>query len=314
MKLKTIFITFLITIVTMTVCVSWLIGSYFIDFAFKRGNESDPKAPPKASTGIITPNLKIPEKPNYKNEIWNIKIDNENRTATAFYADRRSNKWIVLVHGYCRDQRYTWSYADEYLSHGFNVLTPDLNASGNSDGLYLTMGIKESIDVAEWVRLIAAKNPRSRIVMHGVSMGAATVMLAAENTLPDNVFAVVEDCGYTSATEMFEMQFEKMFGISSFPFIDIINGVHMIKQGCFISDAKPIRAVKKSQLPILFIHGDKDKLVPVKMAEKLYEECNSKHKEKYIAKGAGHARSVAAGRNKYFSHVYNFISKAEQIK
>lgn len=313
MKKMHILLTLVVIVLSVTVSISWLIGSYFVDFALKRGTEEDPKAPPKAAAGIIEPHLQPPGKPHYHNNILTINMDNGQRTATAFYTNKHSDKWIVMVHGYCRDQRYVWDYAEEYLRLGYNVLTPDLNASGNSEGQYLTMGIKESKDVATWAQLLAAKNDKSRIVLHGVSMGAATVMLATQEKLPDNVFAVIEDCGYTSAYEMFGLQLERMFNLPQFPIIDMTNIVHKLRLGCYMSDAAPIKAIKNNKLPVLFIHGDCDLLVPVAMVDRLYAESGSAFKEKIVVKGATHASSIEVDKNRYFERVYGFIKKAEAL-
>lgn len=314
MKLKKIFLTVITIIIFAAAGVTWLVGSYFVDFALKRGSETDPKAPPQAAAGIITPNLQAPDKPSYKNDIWTIKVGKEKRVATAFFTDHNSDKWIIMVHGYCRDQRYVWNYAEEYLSQGFNVLTPDLNASGESEGQYLTMGIVESKDVVAWSKELVVKNAKAKIVLHGVSMGAATVMLATQEKLPQNVFAVIEDCGYSSAYEMFGLQLEKMFSMPQFPIINMIDIVHKLKLGCYMSDAAPIKAIGKTKLPMLFIHGDIDTLVPVEMAHRLYAEAGSGLKEKLIVKGAIHASSVDIEPKGYFHQVYSFIKKAEVLR
>lgn len=305
---------FFYIIATLTIIISgvtWLIGNYFIEYALKRGTDSDPKAIPKASRGIITPGLEPPEKPLYKNNIWNIKINNENRTATAFFAKENNNKWVIMVHGYCRDQRYVWNYAEEYLKRGYNVLTPDLNASGNSEGKYLTMGFKESKDVLVWTELIDKKFKNAQIVLHGVSMGAATVMLASQEKLPATVYAIIEDCGYASAYEMFGVQIEKLFGLPQFPALNMIDIVHRIKFGCYLSDVAPIRAIENTKLPMLFIHGDNDTLVPVEMVYRLFREAKNELKEKIVVPGAGHAECIEQDKN-YFDYVFLFLKKAEK--
>lgn len=310
MNRKTFFC--IVTVLAIIVSgITWFIGDYFIEFALKRGTDTDPKAIPKASRGIITPGLEPPKKPLYKNNVWNIKVNNENRTATAFFANKDSNKWIIMVHGYCRDQRYVRNYAEEYLKRGYNVLTPDLNASGNSDGQYLTMGFKESKDVLAWTKLVDNKVKSAQIALHGVSMGAATVMLTSQEKLPASVYAVIEDCGYTSAYEMFGVQIEKLFGLPQFPAINMINIVHRIKFGCYLSDVAPIRAVKNTKLPMLFIHGDSDDLVPVEMIHRLFKEAKSELKEKIIVPGAGHAECIERDKY-YYDYVSSFLKKAEK--
>ena len=80
-------------------------------------------------------------------------------------------------------------------------MTPDLRAAGTSDGIYLTMGVLESEDIKVWAEQIVERDPQAKIVLHGVSMGAATVLMASALDIK-NLCAVVEDCGYTSAYEI----------------------------------------------------------------------------------------------------------------
>lgn len=284
---------------------SYFVGDYFVTFALKRENNQ----PPQATINIADPNLKPPARPNFQSEIWQIKsFDNLNLYATYFFPKNSSHKWAILVHGYGRNQTYAFDYAEEYLKHGYNVLTPDLRASGTSEGIYLTMGTFESQDIFNWAEKIAERDPQAKIILHGVSMGAATVLMASALN-PKNVVAVVEDCGYTTAYEMFSAQMQKIFGLPEFPIMKIVDVVSKIKTGVAVSDAAPISAVANSKLPTLFIHGDDDELVPFEMLDKLYNNSAAQIKEKFIVEGAGHADSKIIDPPKYFRRVFNFIDE-----
>ena len=212
------------------------------------------------------------------------------------------------MHGYGREQTFAFDYAEEYLKHGYNVLTPDLRASGTSEGIFLTMGALESQDIKIWCEKIIERDPQAEIILHGVSMGAATVLMASALDIK-NLRAVVEDCGYTSAYEMFSAQLEKIFGLPEFPIMNIVDIVSKIKTGVAISDAAPILSVPNTKVPTLFIHGDADKLVPFEMLDKLYNASNAPVKEKFVVEGAGHADSKIKDPPKYFERVFNFIDR-----
>ena len=82
---------------------------------------------------------------------------------------------------------------------GYNVLLPDQRAHGYSGGHTITMGVKERYDARDWTVWARSRfGPEVPIFLMGVSMGAATVLLAAGLNLPDNVCGIVADCGYTS--------------------------------------------------------------------------------------------------------------------
>lgn len=290
----------LAAIILLTVA-GYAVGNYFVDFALKRG---DDLSPPKATFNIADPNLSAPPAPNFKNEDLSLKSsDGLTLHAKIFYTDKNSNLWAILVHGYGRDGRFAYDYAENYLKHGWNVLIPDLRASGTSEGEFITMGALESKDIALWAEKIPSN---SKIILHGVSMGAATTLLTAANQNIKNLCAVVEDCGYSSAYDMFTSQLNKIFGLPEYPVMPCANFVCKIKTGVKISDAAPLDVVQNINVPILFIHGDKDALVPIEMMEKLYDKATSR-KEKFVVEGAGHADSKRTNPNAYFDKVFTFL-------
>jgi len=299
--LKKISVAIFVMIIILT-GAGYFIGNYFVNFALK--------APPPATADIADPNLKAPPPPNFPAEIWTLtSFDGFTLHATFYKPAIESHDWAILVHGYGRDQTFANDYAEEYLKRGYNVLTPDLRGCGTSEGVYLTMGAFESQDVFDWAEKILEVDKSARIVLHGVSMGAATVMMTAALE-PKNLVAVVEDCGYTSAYEMFTAQLDKIFGLPEFPIMPIVDVVSKIKTGVAISDAAPIKSVEKISAPILFIHGDADKLVPYEMMNRLFDAAKSPIKEKFTVTGAGHADSKSSNPAVYFDKVFNFINSA----
>ena len=284
----------------------YAVGNYFVDFALKRGEDL---SPPKACANIADPNLKAPPAPNFASEDWTLEsFDGLKLHAKKFSPAENSNRWAILVHGYGRDGTFAYDYAEEYLKRGWNVLIPDLRASGESEGKFITMGALESRDVFDWAKKISDENPDAKIILHGVSMGAATVLMTAALE-PKNLVAVVEDCGYTSAYEMFAAQLEKIFGLPEYPAMPCANIVCKIKTGVKISDAAPLAVVDKIKVPILFIHGDADGLVPLYMVDKLFDEAAAP-KEKFVVEGAGHADAKNKNPAAYFDKVFKFLEES----
>lgn len=300
-SLKKIFVA----VIVLLVAAAYFIGNYFVNFALKRENNQ----PPPATVNIADPNLTAPAQPNFESEVWTLQsFDGLKLQATYYQPKNPSHNWAILVHGYGRDKNFANDYAEEYLRHGYNVLTPDLRASGTSEGTYLTMGALESRDIAAWAEKIVGRDPQAKIILHGVSMGAATVLMASALDVK-NLCAVVEDCGYTSAYEMFTEQLKKIFGLPEVPIMPIVDVVSKFKTGVAVSDAAPIRSVPNTKVPTLFIHGTADTLVPFEMMEKLYEVSGAPVKEKYIVEGAGHADAKKINPPKYFQQVFKFIDR-----
>ena len=294
---------FLIAAVILLIGVGYAVGNYFVDFALKRGEDL---SPPKATVNIADPNLKAPPIPDFPAEDWTLEsFDGLKLHAKRFFPAESSNRWAILIHGYGRDGTFAYDYAEEYLKRGWNVLVPDLRASGESEGEFITMGALESRDVFDWAAKVSTENPDAKIILHGVSMGAATALMTAALD-PKNLCAVVEDCGYTSAYAMFTAQLNKIFGLPEYPVMPCANIVCKIKTSVKISDAAPIEVVDKIKVPILFIHGDEDGLVPLHMVDELFDKATAP-KEKFIVAGAGHADAKRKNPAVYFDKVFNFL-------
>ena len=301
----------LISLITGIIAVGYAIGAYFTDYALKRGNDADPLAPPAACVSIHDKSREVPASPKASMEKWSaVSSDGRHLAATRYSPQNPGNRWVILVHGYGRDQRYVRDYVDAYLEKGYQVLTPDLCASGESEGKYITMGVKESGEVVLWAEKIKAYDPDAEIVLHGVSMGAATVLIAAGRKDIPGLAAVIEDCGYTSAYAMFSNQLGVLFGLPEFPIMTCVDAVSGLKTGAKVSEAAPLKAAPLIKVPVLFIHGAADTLVPPAMMEELFAACRGK-KNKLIVEGAGHGDAMVTDREKYWRRIFDFLSLYE---
>lgn len=285
------------------------IANYFVDFALKRGNEHNPLAIPPACLQILDPSVTQNALPSYPYASWhNISADGLKLSATYFHPTKTTNKWVVIVHGYGRDQNSIWDIAQVYLAAGYKVLTPDLRAAGNSQGRYLTVGYSEAADLKAWITQIVSREPNADITLHGVSMGAATVILSTAHDLPANVKSIVEDCGYSSAYEMFSLQLKGLYGLPAFPIMPAVNMACKLKANFYLTDSTPLRVIANNKIPMLFIHGTTDTLAPIAMGKALYNAatCN---KAFLWVEGAGHADARKYSREQYYAAVFNFIEQ-----
>lgn len=219
----------------------------------------------------------------------------------------RKNCFVIAVHGYKSSPVSMAFILSHYLEQGWTVLVPEQRSHGSSDGKYIGMGFYEKDDVACWIDYILDGNPSAKILLHGVSMGAATVMLTTGMKLPANIFAAVEDCGYSSLTEEFTAQLSEMFSLPYFPLIPAASLITKVRVGFFFGDVNCMEAVSRSVTPTLFIHGDKDSFVPFYMLEKLYNAASCE-KEMLVVPGAEHAESVDVNPSLYWETVDKFVS------
>lgn len=310
---------FLIMIIVAFLCI----GNYFFNYALVRKNGEIAAAEMSAYSSIyeyekkdrIDLNRKIQKE---KTSSWlnsiskkEINIQSNDKLqlfASEFKLSNESNKWIILVHGYTSEQSSIYDIARHYSDKGYNVLTPDLRAHGLSEGKYVGMGWLDRNDLLLWIDYLLKNYRNSEIILHGVSMGAATVMMASGENLPTNVKLIVEDCGYTSVWDIFSFKLKLRFNLSTFPVLNAASFITNVRAGYNYKEASSIDQIKKSVTPILFIHGNADEFVPVNMAYKLYDNTNI-NKELIIVDGAGHAESRLADEELYYGSIFSFIDK-----
>lgn len=248
-----------------------------------------------------------------------IDIDGRKLHAAYITAPAPTNRVAMLVHGYNDDGIAMLNVGHLYSSvMGYHIIFPDLHAHGQSEGDYIQMGWKDRLDVMRWMDvandLFKGDSAMTQMVVHGVSMGAATVMAVAGETQKPYVKCYVEDCGYTSVYDEFRHELTDTallptpFPLPEFPLLPTASAWAKIRLGWSFKEASMIEAVKRCTLPMLFIHGDQDDFVPSWMAHTLYA-AKPNPKEIYIGKGSGHARTLLDHQAEYASRVQDFTSK-----
>ena len=225
----------------------------------------------------------------------------------AYLARTDSHKYLITVHGYKGGATNNGTLYRYMAKEGYNILVLDVRGHGKSEGRWLSMGLWESDDLMRWIEYINALDKDAEIALHGVSMGAATVMMASGRN-PDNVKAIIEDCGYSGTYEEFACQLKAMFHLPSHPVLDLISLWCRIRLGFFFSSVRPSEEVGKTDIPMLFIHGDKDAFVPFRMLDACFERHNGE-KEKWITEGVEHAMSMSKYREEYRKKSLDFIER-----
>lgn len=223
------------------------------------------------------------------------------------FINNSSSKWVIILHGYGTQGEIMYYAGRRFYEQGFNVLIPDLRGHGISGGNYIGMGWHDRIDVIYWINEILERDENAKIVLYGISMGGSTVLMASGEKLPPNVKCIISDSAFTSAYNIFKYQIKSIHKIPAFPFLDMMGLICKFKNKYSIRKASALEQVKKSNVPILFIHGDKDFFVPLKMMQQLYNAAKCE-KSKIIFKDAGHGTSAMVRKNIYWEKVFKFIN------
>ena len=237
--------------------------------------------------------------------------DGYDLVATEFFPKEDSHRWVVLLHGYTGWKEEMYPFAYWYYDQGYHVIVPDLRCQGESQGDFIGMGWTDSVDCDLWLDYILEQDAQAKIVLHGQSMGASTALImTGKEDLPKQVEAVISDCAYTSAYEMFGNKITEWFGLPPFPFVDSACLMLQLRGGYDLKDAPAIEAVKRSTTPTLFIHGAEDAMIDVGMSKELYEAATCE-KELLLVEGAGHAQSQDKDPDGYYETIARFLEAYE---
>lgn len=213
---------------------------------------------------------------------------------------------MIAIHGYhSNNLREYANYLKFYHELGFHILLPDNRAHGESEGKYIGFGWLDRLDCIQWIyEMKESFQEPLQIVLHGISMGSATVLMASGEELPEDVKCIISDCGFTSAYEEIKhtMKYTKV------PSIILPTATLLSKKriGYSFKEASTIEQVKKSITPTLFIHGDQDNFVPTYMALDLYNACSAE-KDLLIVEGAKHAQSYLVNKDLCEKTIIDFM-------
>lgn len=241
-------------------------------------------------------------------EIFTFTDDSVCLYALYYENEIKSNKYAIICHGFTGNPNNDNVLALRYYNMGYNLVMPYSRAHGKSEHNYCTMGWFERFDIISWINYICEKDPDASIVLHGVSMGAATVMNATGEKLPPNVKCAVADCGFTSVWEQMSNMIKLKSKFPAEPLMKLFNTVAKSKLGFDFKEASSLEQVKKSETPTLFIHGNKDDFVPFEMHKILFDNASCE-KESLVVPDVGHAVSLYVKPELYWGKVSEFIGK-----
>lgn len=222
-----------------------------------------------------------------------------------------STRTAVVVHGYTDHPFGMLAFAHLYREElGCNILLPTLRYHGKTPGDYIQMGWYDRLDILRWTEQIPTLfGGEQSVVLHGMSMGAATVMFTAgESSLPARVKCVVEDCGYMGVWEQFQKELKEDYHLPSFPVLHLADLFCRLRYGWSFSEASTLEAVRRTTRPMLFIHGSDDHYVPTWMLFPLYYEHRGE-KARWLSPDAGHADAYRDHPEAYTEQVVTFVGR-----
>ena len=217
---------------------------------------------------------------------------------------------LLLAHGFRGSGYVDFSCAlRPYYELGFNLLVIDQRAHLQSEGEYITMGVRERRDVRDWALWLLQKYGEDHpVILDGISMGAASVLMAAGLDLPRNVRGIIADCPFTSPREIFHSVMTSSIKLPTF----LLWGADIccrLMAGFSIDGASTVEALQHCTLPLRIAHGEDDDFVPCWMGVKSFEAAVSPDKQLITVPGAGHGMSYLVETEKMQAMLREFLDK-----
>ena len=216
---------------------------------------------------------------------------------------------IILFHGY--HTHYIHDFAgifSMYHAIGLNLLLVRQRSHGESEGKYITFGVRERKDVLSWISFHNRVHGMDNVFLGGMSMGASTVLFAAGEDLPPNVRGITADCGFSSPAEILGHIIRKDFRLPPRLVLPLMDGWARILGGFSFYECSSRDSLARSKTPVLFIHGKADTFVPCTMSQAGFECCASP-RELHLVDGAGHGRSYLYEPGKLTQALVDFFNR-----
>lgn len=227
-----------------------------------------------------------------------------------YYNLSDSKKCVLILPGRCESLLYSYYFAPPYHKAGFNVLVIDQRAHGNSDGIYNTIGVKESGDCLEWVKLLETEFGIEEIYFHTICVGTATGLLAmTSENCPDSVKGLVTEGCFTSFAETFRTHMIQL----NRPVFPVKNlAMRQIKKhtGTDVYKTAPINVIKNVKQRVLFLYGEQDVFSLPEKSKELFAACGSHDKEIVWFDKGGHSHLRINNTEKYDQAVIDFLSQS----
>ena len=216
---------------------------------------------------------------------------------------------ILLAHGYRSTMLVDFGIAFPfYHALGMNILVPHQRSHGESEGKYITFGVKESEDMTCWIDYHNKTFGEFQMVLSGLSMGASTVLYLADQNLPKNVKGIIADCGFTSPWSILDSVYRSVIHLPSGPSLFAADLFARLFAGFSLKEKDSRKVLKEAKLSVFMIHGLADDFVPSYMTQQGYDACVGK-KRLLLVEGAGHGVSFLVDKTTYTTQIISFLEE-----
>ena len=224
------------------------------------------------------------------------------------YFDFGSDRCVIILPGRCESLMYSYFFAEPYRAAGMNVLVIDQRAHGRSDGIYNTIGVKESGDVLAWVNYVCNTLQNREVWFHSICVGTSTALLAmTREDCPDAVKGLVTEGCFVSFRETFKrhMILDKR---PLFPVLDLVMLNIRRYAGTNVYRDKPIRVIKRLRQRALFLYGREDVFSIPSKSQQLFDACGSEDKKLVWFEHGNHSHLRLTNTEAYDKAIVEYVN------
>ncbi|MBU5591995.1 alpha/beta hydrolase [Clostridium sp. MSJ-4] len=293
------------TILLFLVTVYFIVEYYFSQIVTRKLKDEDELFQNQVDKGLIDKDFyeSLP-----KEEIFLRSREGLKLRGIYIEANKDSNKTMVFVHGITVGLTCSIKYTEMFLKRGWNVLIYDQRRHARSEGQYSTYGYYEKEDLDLFINWLVDRKGKNEIIgLHGESMGAATVI--QYDSINKYAKFIISDCGFSNLNELLRGKIKDDYGVFLYPVLKLSDLRAKRKAKFKFEWIKPIEVVRKSSIPMMFIHGDRDKFVPWNMSVQMYKSKENGIRRLYLAKGAKHAQAIEVDKKRYEKEVMEFVDE-----
>ncbi|MBR1482827.1 MAG: alpha/beta hydrolase [Ruminococcus sp.] len=222
------------------------------------------------------------------------------------YFNQNSPHTMIFVHGYAGAYISNFcAQAQRFYQHGWNLLFIIQRGHGDSGGKRIGLGTTEQYDLLRWANFAAECKGVEDIVFYGSSMGSTALAYASDQFIQPKVRALVLDCAYTSPYRQLGRDSHAKY----LPLALLLPVIRLIAMKDLHEDIKtPVgESLKNTRIPVLFLHGEADRTVPVSDCKENYEACGSE-KKMILVPDADHILAYVTGGEEVMQQTEDFIT------
>ncbi len=218
-----------------------------------------------------------------------------------------SHSYIIVSHPYAKNAFDMAEFAYHFYDLGFHVYLPYMRGFGESDYDTVSMGYEDYKDILRWVNEIIEKDKEAKIFLFGMGIGGTASLLTADKDLPENVKGIIADSAYSDLKELFKFNIKEFYSVPAFPTVEIGSLYNKLTSGWAYTDIDVATSVKNSEVPVFYVQGGEDQIVPTEQINDLYDMTTYENSDHLLVPGATHCENADFEPEDYWADIDLFV-------